>query len=359
MKKLIFGLCFALSVSMVQTTAFASVNYAKETSTTENSDFEYYEGKVTSGVNVRQGAGADKEKVQVDGKGVSLSKGTIVTIIDTVNVGDKPWYQIKFTYKNQELTGYATSTYIKKTGIVITPTPIPEPTATPTPEVTPTQKPTKNAEDTVTQVPTTTVKESDLSSNGQDKTGLYIVLVLALVASGCGLYMSTKKKREKELANSNEISEKVAKLKDMVITIDQPIESKKTKNTFEEKRKPEVRVFKGDKIVARTDLINQSNEVYVLKKDEAELEFAATADSTLGVNQATLNESEEKKELRRAVNNLKEHDIIIHKYFGKGEVYDNSDVKLIEIRFGLDARFLNKEQLIQRKLIQITNERRR
>ena len=39
MKKLVFGMCVALSISMVQTTAFASVNYAKETTTTEENDF--------------------------------------------------------------------------------------------------------------------------------------------------------------------------------------------------------------------------------------------------------------------------------------------------------------------------------
>ena len=354
MKKLVFGMCVALSISMVQTTAFASVNYAKETTTTEEKDFEYYEGKVISGVNVRKGAGANKDKVTVNGKGVSLSAGTIVTIIDTVNVGDKPWYQIKFTYNKKELTGYATSTYIEKTGAVITPTPIPTPTSTPTPTLIP--EPTIEPESKVTLIPTSTVSDS-LDSNRDDKTALYVILGLALVGCGSGLYLTFKKKREKEVASSLEVSEKVARLKDMVISTDAPAESKKVKRlSEEEKKKPEVRVSKGDKIIPRTDLIHEKSDVYYKKKEEPEFEFAATSESVM---EATVNESAEKRELRKAINNLKEHDIVIHKYFGKGEVYDNSDVKLIEIRFGLDARFLNKEQLIQKKLIEITNERRR
>ena len=51
------------------------------------------------------------------------------------------------------------------------------------------------------------------------------------------------------------------------------------------------------------------------------------------------------------INKLKPHDLVVHKYFGKGEVYDNSDVKLLEVRFGSDVRFLNKESLISKHLL--------
>ena len=68
-------------------------------------------------------------------------------------------------------------------------------------------------------------------------------------------------------------------------------------------------------------------------------------------------DGEEKKALRMRIQKLREHDIVIHKYFGRGEVFDNSDVRLIEVRFGNDVRFLNKDNLAAKKLLTITNER--
>ena len=38
-------------------------------------------------------------------------------------------------------------------------------------------------------------------------------------------------------------------------------------------------------------------------------------------------------------------------YYGKGEVYDNSDIGRIEVRFGNDVRFLNKDDLVSKKLL--------
>lgn len=64
-------------------------------------------------------------------------------------------------------------------------------------------------------------------------------------------------------------------------------------------------------------------------------------------------QTEDKQELRRMVDELKEHDVVIHRFFGYGEVDDNSDIKLIEIRFGSDVRYFNKDSLVAKKMFAI------
>ena len=67
-------------------------------------------------------------------------------------------------------------------------------------------------------------------------------------------------------------------------------------------------------------------------------------------------ESDEKRALREAIERLQEHDIVYHTIYGEGEVYDNSDVKLIEVRFGNDMRFLKKDQLVAKRELKIIDE---
>jgi len=65
-----------------------------------------------------------------------------------------------------------------------------------------------------------------------------------------------------------------------------------------------------------------------------------------------LSESLKEKELlREEIENLSPGDLVYHEYFGKGVVFDNSDVKRIEIRFGTDVRFVDKAACVAKKLM--------
>lgn len=68
--------------------------------------------KITaSSVNVRKGASTDNSKLTVNGKNVSLKKGTSVKIIkEVMNKGQK-WYYISFTYNKVAKKGYVLSDY--------------------------------------------------------------------------------------------------------------------------------------------------------------------------------------------------------------------------------------------------------
>lgn len=59
----------------------------------------------------------------------------------------------------------------------------------------------------------------------------------------------------------------------------------------------------------------------------------------------------EKEILREEIDRLRIGDMVYHEYFGKGIVRDNSDVKVIEISFGQDVRFLNKQSCAAKRLL--------
>ena len=63
-----------------------------------------------------------------------------------------------------------------------------------------------------------------------------------------------------------------------------------------------------------------------------------------------LSESLKEKEiLRDEIDGLRPGDIVYHEIFGKGVVFDNSDVKRIEIRFGTDIRFIDKAGCVAKR----------
>ena len=62
-------------------------------------------------------------------------------------------------------------------------------------------------------------------------------------------------------------------------------------------------------------------------------------------------DAETKEMLREEIENLKPGDLVYHEYFGKGVVFDNSDVKRIEIRFGTDVRFVDKSACVAKKIM--------
>ena len=396
-KKLLF--CISATLVLFGTTKvyaneqmFSNIHVTttNETTQTNAPANGYYVGEATQAVNVREGAGVNHDKLMVDNKSVHLSKGTKVTILSEVLVGSKPWYQIQFTYEGQKLVGYATSSYINKTGEMITPTPSPTPTLTPTPTV----EPTKVPEATDAPIKPSIVPESTSTNETKDNSPIlfYIGGAVVLLAIVIGVYVVLSRKQEVLEVEPNEVSRKVDKLKNMVlinsvseddtaINKDASIKDdmkdsikESIKGSEKKRRLPEIKVSKGEKVIRQADLISDRSDVYV-KKSEEELaveetyttEFAAAAevleeleeDIPLSEVFGSSKDIEEKIALRIAISKLREHDIVIHKYFGKGEVYDNSDVKLIEVRFGQDARFLNKEQLVNKKLLTVTNERRR
>lgn len=372
-------LCAGLSILLFSAdiTAFASIRETSQillTTTSPNDpDILGIVGKVTGRVNVRTKAGENSERVIYNGEGVRLQRGEKVLIIGEEMVGLKAWYQISFERGGEELIGYATSTYIEKTSTVITPEPTTTAEPTATPEPTPTKVPS------VTPEPT--ILNNGTSGNGNGGSGdrmfNYIAVVVAsfITLGVIGAAILHRKKDEEEY-NEHSLSRKLENLKH--IKLDKSTNSKmnlskadtsKTntskKNTLNDQNKfknpanNQGKKINTNSVEKRRKQINPVEEFAATKEQIAEpmVSVLYTTKQILEAKNENYKDGEEKKALRMRIQKLREHDIVIHKYFGRGEVFDNSDVRLIEVRFGNDVRFLNKDNLAAKKLLTITNER--
>ncbi len=303
---------------------------------------KFYEGVADGRVNVRVAPGQDNDQVMLNGEKVQLQAGNKVVIIGEEMVGDKVWYKIRFTRENTEITGYCTSSYVTKTDTVITPSPTPSPSPTPTPEATPSPSLTPSPEPTPTAVVTPTPAPEEKSGGN---TGMIVAVVIVVLAAGALVFLNWKRK---QTANST-ANRKMAQLKKMKLN-----EAKSTEDADDRgKRNPEVK----QKVNYRDAQAEQMFQDVYLKHPEEKEEFAYVEqgdEEEIKANAAR--ESEERKALREEIENLRQHDLVIHKYFGKGEVYDNSDVRLIEVRFGGDVRFMNKDALAAKKLMKKCSE---
>ncbi len=307
----------------------------------------YYEGVAEGKVNVRVAAGEDNEQVTQNGEKVQLKAGDRVTIIGEDMVGKKIWYHILFERNGEEITGFCTSSYVEKTStqILITPTPTPEPT--PTTEPTPTPDATPTSQATPTAAPTAEPeKEPEKGMN----SGIIVALVVVVLAGGGLIFLKSKKAQEAGKAASR----KMAQLKKMKIQ-----EGGEEAEDNRGRRKPEVK----SKVNYRETQAEQVyQDVYVKKQADGETgeerrDYAyLDQGDTEAIKANAARENEERKALRAEIEDLREHDLVIHKYFGKGEVYDNSDVRLIEVRFGSDVRFMNKDALAAKKLMKRCSE---
>lgn len=310
---------------------YVSAEEDKKEETSE--DWIHYEGVATGKVNVRTGPGEEYDKLtDINGNNIKLNAQEEVIILEdcTAKTG-KVWYKISFTRDGHEYEGFSTSSYISKDlEKPITPTPEPTPEPTPTPTSTPTPTPT------VEITPTPEPLLPDNSASGNSKATLKKVIIAVIVVAVvfvCSLVAYSILKRRNSKSSSS-ASRKVDRLKKLNV-----------ENSTSGKKVPRIRTVEN--IPNISEEVKQ--EIYIKKNIDFSDEF-------IGHEDINSKENQEKKALREAIDRLQQHDIVIHKIYGEGEVYDNSDVKLIEVRFGSDMRFLKKDQLVSRKELTIVDE---
>ena len=324
------GLLLALFVVLVSL-SLANVNARAEE---EGEDWVHYEGTVTvsSALNVRTGAGTSFDQLKDESGSIIQLKpqDKVIILEDVVSEDGKVWFKVQFEREGKKYEGFATSTYIAKNeDAKITPSPLPTPTATPIP--TPTQ-----IVQTATKGPSPSPalvdndEPSEPKEGGNSKSAILFVIfaVIAVAVVFFGLFvvlgLIKQNKRKNRIRNARKV--------DRMRSNDQDNQSGK--------RRPEIRRSEDDGAYVRE--VRQS-VYYTNSEDEDELYGIKT-------------ETDDKKNLRAAIDRLQQHDIINHKVYGEGEVYDNSDVKLMEVRFGNDVRFLNKDSIVAKKLVEIIDD---
>ena len=294
-------------------------------------------GRTTARVNVRYGPGDGLyDVITHNGERVTLDPDKEVLIVDDAiyEASGNLWYNIIFQWQGEEMNGWATSSYITVVATV-TPTPTPSPTpepATPTPSPEPTPSPTPTAVP-ATPTPMPTIDPS--SGDFRFVWGMIAALVVIAIVAIAVIFI--KNKMVYSSARSNEMSQKMKRLKNINLAEDK--EDILSTTMITRRKRPEVRI------------VDESDEDREYDPELIDSLFGEEFPAAEKVKQEPTRESDEKRALRNEINKLKPHDMVLHKYFGKGEVYDNSDVKLLEVRFGSDVRFLNKESLVSKRLL--------
>ncbi len=294
-------------------------------------------GRTTARVNVRYGPGDGLYDVIVhNNEKITLNENIEVLIVDDAiyEASGNLWYNIVFQWKGEELTGWATSSYITVIATV-TPTPTPSPTpepATPTPSPEPTPSPTPTAiPATPTPMPTIDPSSGDFRLVWGTIAALVIIAIIAIAV------IFVKNKMVYSSARSHEMSQKMRRLKN--INLAEEKEDILSTTMITRRKRPEVRI------------VGENDEDREYDPELIDSLFGEELPAAERVRTEPTRESDEKRALRNEINKLKPHDMVLHKYFGKGEVYDNSDVKLLEVRFGSDVRFLNKDSLVAKRLL--------
>lgn len=315
----------------------------------------YYKGNVTNKVNVRIGAGESNDRLTVDGAAVQLKAGDIVVILGEVMVGSKPWYHVRFELNGEMKEGYATSSYISKTDELITPTPTPELTKEPTKEPTPTLSPTPIAAD-ITDIPAIT--------DSEEKGGFNVIFLIIGILVIIGIATVIIIRKVAGSAEKKEMTSAVRKLQNSKLNAkgngragdDEYGRNVKSFKSHSGKKTPEMKATKTDE--SNSDFTDRLASGVYVKPGSSNFSDGNNSKYSMeeSLKTAASKESEEKQALRLEIDSLREHDIVEHEYFGKGEVFDNSDVKLIEVRFGNDVRFLNKDTLVTKKLLRKSDD---
>ena len=343
----LFMVCLGMPEVFVYAATEPTYEYTEETSAVEA-----YVGTVigTDSLNVRTGFGPNYDKVQVNGSNVILMRGDKIAIMSSGNSsGGSLWYEVRWVKNDIEYHGYVSAKYIERSEERAMPIATPTPEATPTPTATPTPIATPTPEITVTPELTETPKEEGGSKFWEGL--LLIFLILLLVAVLCIIFVL--KRRE---AATTKTTEKIDSLKNMQLK-----KQEQQKNALNIMRQKEEDMEEEEERVSRPKKADYTDEVEMLARQEQariaqekivekSKNFDPTQHQAEEMELKKLSETLKEKEfLKDEIERLRPGDLVYHEIFGKGVVFDNSDVKRIEIRFGTDIRFIDKAGCVAKR----------
>ena len=352
------AMCPGGSVKTALAETEPTFNATQETSVTT----PYIATVNTENLNVRIGYGGNFDQLRVDGKLIILHEGDQVAVFES---GTSPsgylWYEIRWMEDGLEYHGYVRGKYLDLSEEVamplVTPTPTstPTPTATPTPEATPTPVITQGPAEAPSMTPVPTQAPEKNGILGTALKGIGLVLFLLLLAAAVYVVIM---KRKKENVKA-ETAEKIDSLKNIQLDKGQEEEEDNVVNIM--RRRPEPVSGEVKETPSRPKAY-ESDATMLARKEHARVvnEEIMERSRFYDPNEEKKKQDElkqlskslkEKELLRDEIDNLIPGELVYHEYFGKGVVFDNSDVKVIEIRFGTDVRFINKASCVAKKLM--------
>ncbi len=351
------GLCLLFGVLCMPTMAVYGATEPTYEWTEETKDVEAYVGTVNiESLNVRTGFGASFDRVQVNGSAVVLLNGDKVAVMSSGNASNGSlWYEVRWVKNEVEYHGYVNAKYVdiseQRAVPIATPTPIATetPTPTPTPEVTPTPV----LEATVTPTPT----ESPDGEGGFKLWEGILLIILILLLLGVLYVLFMMRKRQ---TSATQATEKIDNLKNLQLKKQserqnaEPVNVMRRKIEVEDEEEEKVGYSKEDDYEREAAMLARKEQARIVNEKIVEKSrfFDPTEDQEEERELKQLSESLKEKEiLRDEIDRLRPGDIVYHEFFGKGVVFDNSDVKRIEIRFGTDVRFIDKAGCVAKRLM--------
>ncbi len=283
--------------------------------------------------------GYENEKLVYEGKEVTLAAGDKVAgmkIVDTQF--NERWYEVRWVEDNVEYHGYIYTgfhhgawgdRYCEMTEEIAAniPTPTPTPTETPIPTVAPTDTP----------MPTPTDAPKPSQRLGQFPIIPFVAIIgfVVVLAAVAYYYLIVKKKQN---SNTNS-ADQIKRLKS---AIDRDSVIEREKKLYEN-------VSGGTKASAKEGL---GQGVYTVKNRE-ENPVTNPDDYEDDERLKQIAQSVKEKEIiRRELESLDARDVVYHKYFGEGQVVDNSDVNNVEVKFANHGiMYIDKEEAARKSLM--------
>ncbi len=350
------------------------------------------------------------------GKSVQLKRGTAVSVVgETKDSALDVWYHIQFEFEGEAIDGYCLGSFISKGDkVLFTPTPTPSPTEAPT--ATPTLPEDAPIVFNPTATPSPQTQDMLEKSDGLGPM-MYILILFIVVIVFVVIYTIVTKVQEERLEKEMERYTNRGSFQKLDGESDEDFLAAKkdyfdSLNLGDGERRP---ATKDDEIELDLNGIFDETSVYVTEEDidtkttdiTAE-EFEDEAEEALeevseelseelaqlgdwDVEEASAFDEEEvagaeqtfdgieeeitenlgdaaeaiqqaapiaevvsnASALLEKLNQLKEQDTLYHKLYGEGEIIDNSDSEVIQVRFGRDLRFLKKEKLAKKELVEL------
>ncbi len=372
---------------------------------------------VSTHVNVRYGPGSDKYEIMKTstGKSVQLTAGTPVSVVgETKDSALDVWYHIRFEFAGEQFDGYCFADFISKGDkVLFTPTPTPSPTEAPT--ATPTLPEDAPIVFNPTATPSPQTQDMLEKSDGLGPM-MYILILFIVVIVFVVIYTIVTKVQEERLEKEMERYSNRGSFQKLDGESDEDFLAAKkdyfdSLNLGDGDRRADA---KDDEIELDLNGIFDETSVYVTEEDIDTKASGVTAEELEDEAEEALEEvSEELSEelaqlgdwdvetsvfgeeevaeaeqtydrigeeiaenigdaaeaiqeaapiaavvsdasgLLEKLNQLKEQDTLYHKLYGEGEIIDNSDSEVIQVRFGRDLRFLKKEKLAKKELVEL------
>ncbi len=278
--------------------------------------------------------GYENTKITYNGSIVVVEAGDRVAGMNSVTTShNELWYEVRWVEDGQEFHGYIYSGFkngkwAKKYAVITEEAAINIPTPTPTPTDTPTPTPTSTPTPTPSPVP--------VQTKGDFPTIPFVLIIgVMVVLAAAAYYYFIVKKRQ----SNNQSGEQIKKLKN---AIDRD-------SVIERERQLYENVAGGTRAGNRENL---GQGVYTVRSPEEEaLTNPDDYEGDERLKQIAEN-VKEKEIIRRELEALDARDMVYHKYFGEGQVMDNSDVNNVEVKFvNHGVMYIDKEEAARKSLM--------